>query len=120
MRFAALLLAVLLAFPALPLDFGAPFPLTNTRYGSAFAVPELVWTGRDLFLFWAAPNHVRMTRVTVELRAERVGREHRHSGAAKRHLHDPQLRRRLDRLTLCARRRAALGHARRAGDRSER
>lgn len=69
MRFAALLLAVLLAFPALPLDFGAPFPLTNTRYGSAFAVPELVWTGQNLFLFWAAPNHVRMTRVTGERRA---------------------------------------------------
>lgn len=65
----SLLLAVFLAEPALPLDFGQPFPLTNTRYGSGFAIPKLVWTGRDLYVFWATQTHIRMTRVTGERRA---------------------------------------------------
>jgi hypothetical protein len=71
MRATALLslLAVLLTGPASAVEFGAPFPLTNTRYGSGFGVPELVWTGTELYLFWATPTHVRMTRLDGDRRA---------------------------------------------------
>src|SRR3977135_2589488 len=49
------LLAVLLAVSSraatLP-PFGAPFPLTNTRYGTTTGTPLLRTNGRDAFVFW--------------------------------------------------------------------
>src|SRR5687767_3702338 len=48
-------------FAQLP-SFGTPFPLTNTRYGTAHGTPLLKTNGRDAFLFWT-DNHLRVTRL---------------------------------------------------------
>ncbi len=55
---------------ALPKYFGAPAPLTNTRYASFGGSGVLVTNGRDAFLLWGLPG--RITR--LEKGENRVGR----------------------------------------------
>jgi hypothetical protein len=43
--------------------FGAPFPVTNTRYRTALGAPRLVTNDRDFFLFWRAEKKIRAARV---------------------------------------------------------
>jgi len=42
---------------------GAPFAVTNTRYGTAPAVPLLRDNGQDFFLFWLSDGKVLATKV---------------------------------------------------------
>lgn len=52
---------------------GAPFPLTNTRYGESGGHPRLVTDGKDFYLFWLTESNIRMTRlVDGEARAGRA------------------------------------------------
>jgi hypothetical protein len=44
-------------------SFGQPFPLTNTRYGTAPTQPKLRSNGEELFAFWSDDKTIRMTRV---------------------------------------------------------
>jgi hypothetical protein len=45
------------------LSSGAPFPLTNTRYGvNSGSAPTLVSNGRDAFLFWRTSTHFHYKR----------------------------------------------------------
>jgi hypothetical protein len=55
-----------------PTNFGAPFPLTNTRYVASGGVPKLVSNGRDLYLFWTDGERIRASR--YERGNPRVGR----------------------------------------------
>lgn len=48
---------------AQPLEFGSPFPLTNTRYAKQDAVPTLASNGTDLLVFWPTSTNVRVTKV---------------------------------------------------------
>ncbi|HYR28134.1 MAG TPA: fibronectin type III domain-containing protein [Thermoanaerobaculia bacterium] len=52
-----------------PLRFGAAFPVSNTSYGTASAVPRLVAAGDELFAFWATLTDVRMTKIGAERRS---------------------------------------------------
>lgn len=45
------------------LNFGDPFPLGDTKYGSAVAAPVVASNGRDFFLFWQAGSNIRVTKV---------------------------------------------------------
>jgi hypothetical protein len=47
-------------------SFGDLFPLTNTRYGTAFGFPHLTTNGRDFFLFWTSDLKIRATQLTEE------------------------------------------------------
>lgn len=42
--------------------FGAPFPLTNTRYGATEGEPMLTTNGQEAFLFWRTSRNIRVTR----------------------------------------------------------
>ncbi|MBV8516288.1 MAG: fibronectin type III domain-containing protein [Acidobacteria bacterium] len=57
---------------AQPTHLGAPFPLTNTRYGAYDARPQLVANGRDVFLLWNTLDGLRFTRLAHG--EKRVGR----------------------------------------------
>ncbi|HET8775989.1 MAG TPA: fibronectin type III domain-containing protein [Thermoanaerobaculia bacterium] len=62
----ALLLSLLLLAPALaaqPLFFGDAAPQTDTRYGTAGALPQLATNGQTFFLFWATDSKLRVTRL---------------------------------------------------------
>ena len=61
----ALWLCVLLSLPlsASAEPFGEPFPVTNTRYRTAFGEPRLVTNDRDFFMFWGADQQIRAARV---------------------------------------------------------
>lgn len=53
-----------LVIPAGAEPFGAPFPVTNTRYRTAAAgAPRLVTNDRDFFLFWGSEMNIRVARV---------------------------------------------------------
>jgi hypothetical protein len=65
-RHAAVLALLLLSAPLLPaqtLRFGEPFALTNTRYDTAIAHPDVETNGRDFFLFWQTENNLRVTKL---------------------------------------------------------
>lgn len=65
-----LCIAVVLSFaatsPASAQSFGEVFPVTNTRYGAAIAVPQLANNGQDFFLFWSSERKVRATKLRDE------------------------------------------------------
>ncbi len=44
--------------------FGAPFPLTNTRYGATSGAPLLRTNGHDAFVFWL-DDRLRVRRVVA-------------------------------------------------------
>jgi len=60
-RYLLLFLLAPTLFAQVP-PFGAPFPLSNTRYGTAPGVPLLRSDGRDAFLFWT-DSQLRVTRL---------------------------------------------------------
>ncbi|MDQ3280509.1 MAG: fibronectin type III domain-containing protein [Acidobacteriota bacterium] len=60
----ALLTALASSAFAQPVAFHEPVPLTNTRYGTASAVPELATNGRDVILLWRTGPDVRVTSYT--------------------------------------------------------
>jgi hypothetical protein len=45
-------------------SFGGLFPVTNTRYRTAFGVPHLTTNGEDFFLFWGSGRKVRATALS--------------------------------------------------------
>jgi hypothetical protein len=64
------IVAVLLSLFALslhadaPRNFGDPFPLTDTRYGTRGGTPRLVASDDRLFLAWSTPGEIRLTDLT--------------------------------------------------------
>jgi hypothetical protein len=60
---AFLLLSITAASPASAQSFGELFPVTNTRYGTAFGLPHLTTNGSDFFLFWTSDRKIRATQL---------------------------------------------------------
>lgn len=67
-----LIVSLLIPVTTFALGFGNPIPLTNTRYGTVPGEARLASNGTDVFLFWAAGNSVRVTKLVDGVK--RVGR----------------------------------------------
>lgn len=63
---AFLLLSIAAASPATAQSFGEIFPVTNTRYGTAFGTPRLTANERDFFLFWSSERKIRATSLAQD------------------------------------------------------
>lgn len=57
----AVLLSVAVTANLAAQSFGGLFPVTNTRYRTAYGTPHLTTNGEDFFLFWTSGRKVRAT-----------------------------------------------------------
>ncbi len=60
---AVVLLSLGATTPLAAQSFGDLFPLTNTRYRTAFGLPHLRTNGSDFFLFWTSDRKIRATQL---------------------------------------------------------
>ncbi|HEX6640995.1 MAG TPA: fibronectin type III domain-containing protein [Thermoanaerobaculia bacterium] len=61
---AVILLSVAVTGSLAAQSIGGLFPVTNTRYRTAYGLPHLATNGQDFFLFWTSNRKVRATQLS--------------------------------------------------------